>query len=91
MEKKKIGIIFGGKSPEYDVSLESAYSVITNINKEKYDIALIGITKQRNWYKYEGEIEKIKRNKDCKRKNQFQESTRRFQNQKKKKLKNLLK
>ena len=33
MEKKKIGIIFGGKSPEYDVSLESAYSVITNINK----------------------------------------------------------
>ena len=62
MEKKKIGIIFGGKSPEYDVSLESAYSVITNINKEKYDIALIGITKQGNWYKYEGEIKKIKNN-----------------------------
>ncbi len=62
MEKKKIGIIFGGKSPEYDVSLESAYSVITNINKEKYDITLIGITKQGNWYKYEGEIENIKNN-----------------------------
>ena len=38
MNKKKIGIIFGGCSPEYDVSLESAYSVITNINKEKYTI-----------------------------------------------------
>ena len=62
MEKKKIGIIFGGKSPEYDVSLESAYSVITNINKEKYDITLIGITKQGNWYKYEGEKENIKNN-----------------------------
>ncbi len=62
MEKKKIGIIFGGKSPEYDVSLESAYSVITNINKEKYDITLIGITKEGNWYKYEGEAENIKNN-----------------------------
>lgn len=62
MNKKRIGIIFGGKSPEYDVSLESAYSVITNINKEKYDITLIGITKQGNWYKYEGEIENIKNN-----------------------------
>lgn len=62
MEKKKIGIIFGGKSPEYDVSLESAYSVITNINKEKYDITLIGITKEGKWYKYEGEAEYIKNN-----------------------------
>lgn len=62
MEKKKIGIIFGGESPEHEVSLESAYSVITNINKEKYDITLIGITKEGNWYKYEGEIENIKNN-----------------------------
>ncbi len=62
MEKKKIGIIFGGNSPEHEVSLESAYSVITNINKEKYDITLIGITKEGNWYKYEGEIENIKNN-----------------------------
>lgn len=62
MNKKKIGIIFGGCSPEYDVSLESAYSVITNINKEKYEVILIGITKEGDWYKYEGEAENVKDN-----------------------------
>ena len=56
MNKKRIGIIFGGCSPEYDVSLESAYSVITNLNKEKYEIILIGITKDGDWYKYDGKI-----------------------------------
>ena len=59
MIKKKIGVIFGGCSPEYNVSLESAYSVITNINKEKYDIILIGITKEGDWFKFEGDLEKI--------------------------------
>lgn len=62
MNKKTIGIIFGGCSPEHDVSLESSYSVITNINKEKYDIVLIGITKSGDWFKYDGEIENIKNN-----------------------------
>lgn len=62
MNKKKIGIIFGGCSPEYDVSLESAYSVITNINKEKYEAILIGITRKGDWYRYEGEVENIKDN-----------------------------
>lgn len=62
MSKKRIGIIFGGCSPEYDVSLESVYSVITNIDKEKYELVLIGITKDGDWYKYEGEIENIENN-----------------------------
>lgn len=62
MSKKTIGIIFGGCSPEYDVSLESAYSVITNINKEKYELILIGINKKGDWYKYDGEVEDIKEN-----------------------------
>ena len=62
MNKKRIGIIFGGNSPEHDVSLESAYSVITNMNEEKYDKVLIGITKEGNWYKYVGEVENIKNN-----------------------------
>lgn len=44
--KTKVGIIFGGCSSEYDVSLVSVTSVIKNINKEKYDVVLIGITKQ---------------------------------------------
>lgn len=62
MNKKRIGIIFGGNSPEYDVSLESVYSVIKNLNKEKYDMTLIGITREGDWYKYEGDIENIKNN-----------------------------
>lgn len=62
MDKKKIGIIFGGCSPEYNVSLESAYSVITNMNKEKYEIVLIGITSDGDWFKFEGNIEDIKNN-----------------------------
>ena len=62
MEKKKIGVVFGGCSPEHNVSLESAYSVITNINREKYDIVLIGITEDGNWYKFNGNAEEIKNN-----------------------------
>lgn len=62
MNKKKIAVIFGGCSPEYKVSLESAYSVITNIDKEKYDIVLIGITKDGEWFKYDGDYGNIKSN-----------------------------
>ena len=35
MQKKKIAIIFGGNSTEYEVSLQSAFSVFENINKER--------------------------------------------------------
>lgn len=59
MEKKKVAIIFGGCSSEYEVSLQSAYSVITNINQEKYEMVLLGITKAGNWYRYYGEFDKI--------------------------------
>lgn len=62
MEKKKIGVIFGGCSPEHDVSLESSYSVIKNMNKEKYNCILIGITKNGDWFKFDGDIEDIKNN-----------------------------
>ena len=55
--KTKVGIIFGGCSSEYDVSLVSVTSVIKNINKEKYDVVLIGITKQGDFYLYQGDIE----------------------------------
>lgn len=59
MEKKKVAIIFGGCSSEYEVSLQSAYSVITNINDEKYETVLIGITRQGNWFHYYGDVNKI--------------------------------
>lgn len=43
--KTRLGIIFGGVSNEHDVSLRSARAVVENINKDKYEIYLIGITK----------------------------------------------
>lgn len=57
--RRKIAIIFGGNSSEYSVSLESAYAVISHINKEKYQPILIGISSKGDWFKFSGDIEKI--------------------------------
>ncbi|MEF9893174.1 MAG: D-alanine--D-serine ligase VanG [Anaerorhabdus sp.] len=59
---KVIGIMFGGKSPEYNVSLESACAVIENIDRTRYKVVLIGITEKGSWYYYNGEINKIRNN-----------------------------
>ena len=48
-KKIKLGIIFGGKSLEHEVSLLSAASVIRATDKEKYEIIKIGITKEGKW------------------------------------------
>ncbi len=47
--KIRVGIIFGGRSGEHEVSLMSARSVLKAINKDKYDVTLIGITKSGKW------------------------------------------
>ncbi len=47
--KTRVGIIFGGKSGEHEVSLASAQSVARAIDKDKYEVVLIGITKQGKW------------------------------------------
>ena len=62
MQKKKIAIIFGGNSTEYEVSLQSAFSVFENINHDKYDIIPIGITRNGDWYHYKGRYENIANN-----------------------------
>lgn len=59
---KNILILFGGKSSEYEVSLQSAYSVIMNIPKDKYTVTLLGITKDGNWLLFEGDADKIPSN-----------------------------
>lgn len=59
-EKKiKVCIIFGGQSPEHDISCISASSVLKNLDKEKYKISTIGITKKGEWLLYSGEYDKI--------------------------------
>lgn len=52
--KIKVCVIFGGKSPEHDISLKSATSVIKNLNSEKYEITMLGITKAGEWFLYSG-------------------------------------
>ncbi len=52
----KIGIIFGGKSTEHEVSLVSAKSVAEALNKEKHEAVMIGITKEGDWMKFNGPL-----------------------------------
>jgi D-alanine-D-alanine ligase len=51
MKKKKlrIGILFGGRSGEHEISLLSAASILKSIDKTKYDVVPLGITKQGKW------------------------------------------
>lgn len=50
-EKKKIrvGLIFGGRSGEHEVSLASSNSVMSNLDPEKYEVVPLGITKEGSW------------------------------------------
>ena len=49
MKKVRVGILFGGRSGEHEVSLLSAASVLKAIDKDKYDVVPIGITKDGRW------------------------------------------
>lgn len=60
MEKKKVAVLFGGCSSEYEVSLQSAYGVITHMDREKYEIHLIGLHRTTGqWYWYQGDPDRI--------------------------------
>jgi D-alanine-D-alanine ligase len=50
LKKIRVGIIFGGKSAEHEVSLQSAKNVLAALDKEKYEAVLIGIDKSGKWY-----------------------------------------
>ena len=55
----KIAIFFGGQSNEHDVSIASGTSVIYNIDKEKYQVYPIYISKEGKFYLYEKDISKL--------------------------------
>ena len=59
--KKTVAILFGGCSSEYDVSLVSATSVIKNIKKDKYNLLMIGITRDGDFYLYNGDVDNIEK------------------------------
>jgi len=49
MNKMRVGVLFGGRSGEHEVSLLSAASVVDAIDKNKYEVVPIGITKDGRW------------------------------------------
>lgn len=51
MSKIKVAVLFGGQSSEHEVSCMSAVTVIKNMNVEKYDAVIVGITKDGRWLK----------------------------------------
>ncbi len=59
MEKINVGILFGGRSSEHEVSRVSASSIIKNISKDKYEIYNIGITKSGEWFLFSGDVSEI--------------------------------
>ena len=48
--KLRVGIIFGGRSGEHEVSLQSAKNVISALDRKKYEVVLISIDKEGGWY-----------------------------------------
>lgn len=57
--KTKIAVIFGGNSTEYDVSLQSAFSVFENLDSTRYEAVPIGITREGDFYHYTGAYKNI--------------------------------
>ncbi|MDR2532826.1 MAG: hypothetical protein LBC82_08320 [Oscillospiraceae bacterium] len=70
MAKKRVAVLFGGASQDYAASLQSAYSVLCVLSKEKYDIIPIGITRAGRWLFFPGDYNEIpsgawEQNADC--------------------------
>lgn len=60
MNRLKVAVLFGGKSTEHQVSLQSAAAVIEHIPHDKYEVMCIGITEEGKWLHYIGGIDRIR-------------------------------
>ena len=49
MRKKAIAVLFGGQTSEHEVSCISVVTIAEHINKDNYDIHLVGITQEGKW------------------------------------------
>lgn len=58
--KKNVVLLFGGISGEYEITLKSVTSIFNNIDKEKYDVSLIGITRDGEWIYCGKDIDSVK-------------------------------
>lgn len=56
---KRLGVVFGGRSGEHEISLMSATSVIKAMDTKKFQIVMIGISKKGEWLLFDGPVEDI--------------------------------
>lgn len=49
-KKVRLGVVFGGRSAEHEISIQSARNIVEAIDKEKYELVLIGIDKEGRWH-----------------------------------------
>ena len=59
MKKLNVAVLFGGRSPEHEVSLTSAAGVLGSMDKSRFEPVMIGISKGGGWYCYDGPLERI--------------------------------
>jgi D-alanine-D-alanine ligase len=59
MEKKTVVVLFGGQSPEHEVSRVSAQFVLENLDPDKYEVLPVGITKKGRWLPFRGSYRHI--------------------------------
>ena len=60
MNKKNILILFGGCSPEHDISRKSAMAIISSLSEDKYNIIPVYITPEGKWLLYDGAIDNLR-------------------------------
>lgn len=58
-EKINVAVLFGGVSSEHEVSLMSASSILENLNRDRYNVFMVGITKEGKWLLYTGDPSRI--------------------------------
>lgn len=59
-DKQRVCVLFGGQSTEHEVSCASAYSVIKKLDKSRFDVFVVGITRDGRWLPFKVDIEKMK-------------------------------
>ena len=65
MNRTKVAVLFGGCSPEYRVSLQSAAAVLRNMDPDRYEPVPVGITAGGDWFRYRGDPDRIEADTWC--------------------------
>src|SRR3712207_1549195 len=58
-ERPRVAVLFGGRSSEHAISCVTAGSVLSAIDREKYDVVPIGIAKDGRWVLESGDVERL--------------------------------